>query len=235
MQLHVVPHAADGKDVLAQREPRLDDVGLRGGVEPLELVQLLGEGEGRGGEGVVQDAVLLRHNPRQTLGQRRVRLGRGYGQVIVLWGCRRLITYRISMVNKWRVSLTSASCPSFSTLSLMLFLCDPALNTAVPADLVLGLNLMDSLSRARPGAVNEWVLSLLNFSMLFNLLMRSYLLMNVPFNLLRWRCSVYNLHSVTSAAGMIQLKSRLLLSSRPEMRGQVSSLGCLTSSEEKEI
>ena len=73
----------------------------------------------------------------------------------------------------------------------MLFLCDPALNTAVPADLVLGLNLMDSLSRARPGAVNEWVLSLLNFSMVLNLLMRSCLLMNVPFNLPR--CSVYTL------------------------------------------
>ena len=79
MQLHVVPHAADGEDVLAQRDPRLDDVGLRRGVEPLELVQLLGEGEGRGGEGVVQDAVLLRHDPRQTLGQRRVRLGRENG------------------------------------------------------------------------------------------------------------------------------------------------------------
>ena len=76
VQLHVVPHATDSEDVLAQRDPRLDDVGLSGGVEPLELVQLLGEGEGRGGEGVVQDAVLLRHDPRQTLGQRRVRLGR---------------------------------------------------------------------------------------------------------------------------------------------------------------
>ena len=79
VQLHVVPHAADGEDVLAQRDPRLDDVGLRRGVESLELVQLLGEGEGRGGEGVVQDAVLLRHDPRQTLGQRRVRLGRENG------------------------------------------------------------------------------------------------------------------------------------------------------------
>ena len=68
LALHVLPHLLDGLDILLERCAGPDDVCLGRHVEPLQPVDLGGEGGGWGDHRVVQDVVLLRHNPGQALG-----------------------------------------------------------------------------------------------------------------------------------------------------------------------
>ena len=68
LALHVLPHLLDGLDILLERCPGPDDVCLGRHVEPLQPVDLGGEGGGWGDHRVVQDVVLLRHDPGQALG-----------------------------------------------------------------------------------------------------------------------------------------------------------------------
>ena len=68
LALHVIPHLPDSPDILLQRFAGPEYVGLGRHVEPLQPVDLGGEGGGGRGHGVVQDIVLLSHDPGQTLG-----------------------------------------------------------------------------------------------------------------------------------------------------------------------
>ena len=66
--LHVFPHLFDGPDILLEGGAGSHDVGLGSYVERLQPVDLGGEGGGGRGHRVIQDVVLLCHDPGQAFG-----------------------------------------------------------------------------------------------------------------------------------------------------------------------
>ena len=80
MVIHGGGHLQDSVKILLQCPLCLDDVSLGGEVEPVQPVQLCWEGCWWGGDGVVQDMMLLLHYVSKVCGQLRTHLRIGqYG------------------------------------------------------------------------------------------------------------------------------------------------------------